>query len=197
MPHVRQALPPGRRAPGLMLALLLGPLLTGCAAMTNPVANGLRVQQLPPELLAGEKDAEFTIPLTLLGQPPPDPYRLAPGDVLGVWIETVLGERNTLPPIHVGPQVQAREQRKLAPALGYPVPVEEDGTVNLPLVGAVRVHKLSLPEAREAIRKLYTDRQLLPAGRERVLVTLLHPRQYQVVVMRQEATGFYPGVEGT
>lgn len=182
---------------GLALALLLFPLLTGCAALTNPVAKGIQAANLPANLVGTEKDCEATIPLSLLGQVPPDSYRLAPGDVLGVWIENVLGDRNTPLPLHVGPQVQIREQRKLPAAVGYPVPVEEDGTINLPLVGTVTVTGLTLPEARESLRKIATDKQLLPAGRERVLVTLLQPRQYHVVVMRQESTGFLPGSEGS
>ena len=178
------------------LALLLCCLLlTGCAALTNPVADGVRARRLPPELVEPPKDPEEAVPLSLLGQPPPDPYRLAPGDVLGVWIESVLGDRNVPPPIHVAPQVMPRDQRKLTPALGYPVPVEDDGTVHLPLVDPIAVHHLSLAEAREAIRKVYMAKQLLPAGRERVHVTLMQPRQYQVVVLRQEAGGPNPGAE--
>lgn len=181
----------------LALSLVLFALLSGCAALTNPVAKGIRPSYLASEMLESSKDQDSTIPLTLLGQPPPDTYRLAAGDVLGIWIENVLGERNTLPPIHVGAQVQAQDQRRFPASVGYPVPVEQDGSIHLPLLGSVPVSGLSIPEAREALRKLATDKQLLPAGRERVLVTLLQPRNYQVVVMRQEATGFVPGAEGS
>jgi hypothetical protein len=174
----------------------LGFLLTGCAALTNPVADGVRVHNLPPELLGKTKDNECSFPLALLGQEPPDPYRLAPGDILGIWIEGVHGDRNVLPPVHISPRVQAREQYNLPPAVGYPVPVENDGTVNLPLIGAVPVANLSLAEAHAAIRKIYLAKALLPAGRDRVIVTLLQPRVYHVVVLRQESVGFSAGTEG-
>src|SRR5262245_53572787 len=75
-------------------ALLLCALLNGCAALTNPVGDGVPVRHLNPELLGKPKDVSQTLPLSLLGQPAPDVYRLAPGDVLGVWIEGVLGDKS-------------------------------------------------------------------------------------------------------
>ena len=66
------------------------------------------------------------IPLTLLEQPHSAVYRLAPGDVLGVLIETILGDRTIPPPVHVAPQLAVRNQRRLPAAMGYPVPVRED-----------------------------------------------------------------------
>src|SRR5438093_10047510 len=74
--------------------------LSGCAALTNPVANGVPVRRLPPELLGESKEGARPLPLTLLRQKPPDGYRLGADDVLGVWVEGVLGEQNQLPPIH-------------------------------------------------------------------------------------------------
>ena len=44
-------------------------------------------------------------------------------------VEGVLGDRNQPLPIHLAPQFQIREQRRLPPAIGYPIPVREDGTV--------------------------------------------------------------------
>jgi len=168
----------------------------GCAAMTNPLADGIPVRRLPPELLAPSKEGEETIPLTLLRQPPPKMYRLAPGDVLGVYVEGFLGERTVPLPVHVSPLVQIGEQRRLPPASGYPVTVQEDGKIALPLVPPLTVAGLSLPEAREAIRKLYLDKQLLRPENDRISVTLLQARQYQVLVMRQETSAFSVGLEG-
>src|SRR5262249_36593507 len=82
------------------LACYLCTVLSGCAALTNPVADGLPVDLVPPELLAESKEGMVTIPLSLLGQPTPEVYRLGPRDVLGIWIEGVLGERNQVPPVH-------------------------------------------------------------------------------------------------
>src|SRR2546425_8793389 len=70
----------------------------GCASLTNPVANGVPVRRLPPELLGEAKEGARPLPLTLLRQKPPDPYRLAPDDVIGVWVEGALGEKGQIPP---------------------------------------------------------------------------------------------------
>jgi protein involved in polysaccharide export with SLBB domain len=172
--------------------------LSGCAALTNPIADGVSVRHLPPELLEPTKDGEQTIPLALLGQPRPPTYRFEPGDVLGVYVEGFLGEQlQAAPvPIHVGPMVRAREQHQVPPAAGYPIPVEDDGTINLPSAGSLAVRGLSLPEVRKAIRDLYIEKRLLKDETGRVIVTLLHPRQYQVIVVRQEASSFTTMPEG-
>ncbi len=181
---------PWRSAFAAVLILGFSSCLTGCAALTNPVADGPRARDLPPELLGKPKDPNVPLPLSLLGQEQPAAYRLAPGDVLGVWIEGIHGDRAVVPPLHTEPLVPGREQRPQAPAVGYPYPVAENGTVDLPLVGAVPVANLNLAQAREAIRKAYRAKELLPAGRERLFVTLLHPRVAQVVVLRQEFNSF-------
>src|SRR5262245_390885 len=92
------------------LVLLCG--VNGCAALTNPVVEGAPVRRLPPELLGESRQDEVTIPLTLLEQQPSDVYLLGPGDVLGIWIEDVLGDPSVPPPLHVAPQVRIREQRR-------------------------------------------------------------------------------------
>src|SRR5947208_2700884 len=90
------------RAVGLIWSgVLLAQGLTGCAALTNPVGNGVPVRDLPPEVLGKPRDLEQTIPMTLLGQRIPEVYRLGPGDTLGVWIETILGDQNVPPPVHI------------------------------------------------------------------------------------------------
>src|SRR5262249_19713866 len=153
-------------------------------ALTNPVADGLPVHRLPPELLAEPKAGTTTIPLTLLRQEPPPAYRLTPGDVLGVWIEGVLGEKSQAPPVHLS------ELGGVPPSLGSPGPVREAGTLVLPFVKPVPVRGLTVEEAQEAVRKAYTeDRQILVPGRERIIVTLLRRRQYHVLVLRQDSAG--------
>ena len=167
----------------------------GCAAITNPVGDAVRVRRLPPELLAPSKAGEQTIPLTLLEQPTPKAYLLAPGDVLGVYIEGVLGDRN-IPgglPVHTSPPILVPGQRRLPPSAGYPVPVQPDGNIALPLIPPLKVEGLSLAEAREAIRKVYLDRGFIRPETERILITLMQGRQYQVVVLRQESGAFSVG----
>jgi protein involved in polysaccharide export with SLBB domain len=180
---------PGRRA--LRLALLgLVIISVSCTAVSDPVADGIPARLVPQELLATSKACLQTIPLKSLGQPEPDVYRLDTGDVLGVFIDGFLGERTQPMPVHVAPAVQIGDQNRLAPSAGYPVPVQEDGTVALPAVAPVPVRGLSVAEARKALRSAYLNKQLILPDNDLILVTLLHPRQVQVVVFRQEAQAF-------
>ena len=171
------------------LAAVICFVLSGCASMTSPVVEGIPVRNLPEELLTRPKDNAHTIPLDLLGQPPPDVYRLAPEDVLGIYIEGVLqdGVKGFGAPVNIGPLVQQRDVRRLAPTMGYPVQVRPDGTIRLPMINPFKVQGLSLPEVEDAIRNIYLKKKLLPEGRDRVVVTMMHPRLAHVVVLRQEA----------
>lgn len=191
--HIENRLPVGLRLLA-RLALLVG--LGGCAAVTNPIADPVPVRHVPQELLAPSKANEQTIPLSFLGQPPVKTYRLDAGDVLGIYIDGFLGDRNLPLPLHVSPPVQIRDQRRLSPALGYPVTVQEDGTIALPSVPPIMVKGLSLNETREAIRKVYLDKELIRPEADRISVTLLQGRQYDVIVMRQESQNFGSGIDG-
>jgi len=168
----------------MLTALLIVVCLNGCASFTNPVLKGIPASRIPPELMAKPKTGERTIPLTWLRQKPPDVYRLAPRDVLGVWIEGILGERNQNPPIHIPEKTDAPV------GMGYPIPVRSDGTISLPLIPPLRVEGMTIAEAEEAVRQAYTVKQrILKAGQERLIVTLLRPRQYRVLVIREDSGG--------
>ncbi len=180
----------------LLVAALCAATGSGCAALTNPLVDSIPVRNAPPELVPTvAKDKLKSIPLELLQQPPSDEYRLDTGDLLGIWIEGIIGERGIPIPIFTfdDPSRLARSQ---APGAGYPFPVREDGTVQLPLIDAVPVRGMSKEEAQKAIRQQYTGKGLLPPGRDKMLVTLLHKRQFEVVVLRQEAGAFGVGPEG-
>src|SRR5260370_28201035 len=110
--------------PGLAAFLVLS-TRSGGAALTNPVAVGVPVDRLAPEFLGGSKEGARPIPLNLLRQKPADVYRLAPGDVLGVWIEGVLGEENQSPPVRLP------ERGDLPAGLGFPIPLRAAATISL------------------------------------------------------------------
>ncbi len=182
-----------RRALAGAVALLATALAGGCAALTNPVGDGVPVRLLPPELLAEPKNVQQTIPLNLLRQPPPDVYRLAAGDVLGIYLEGILPATvpNQTPPV---PPVQVPAQfnplgRALPPAVGFPFPVQPDGTVRLPILGPVSVQGKTLAEAEQAVRDMYVERKIIQPERP-ILVTLMQQRQVRILVIRQEAGGF-------
>ena len=188
----------GAAAGGLPLwaALFLCGASGGCAALTNPTADGIPVRRVPPELLAPSRDVEQTLPPTLLGQPRPEAYRLAPGDVLGVYVDGILGDRNLPLPVNQAAYIQFPERHPTPPAVGYPVPVQEDGTADLPLAGPVPVAGLTVLQAEEVVRKAYADKQLVKTDKDRVIVSLLDPRHQRVLVFREEAAGLIIGPEG-
>ena len=158
-----------------IVALLLG-LLGGCASMTNPVADGVPVHRLPNEVLAPRKDELTEIPLSYLRQPPPERYELDSGDVLGVFIEGVLGEKNQAPPVRFFTDTEAGNQSYRIPAMGYPIVVGSNGTVPLPLIAPLDVRGKTIEQARSGSQGIHGGQPDPPPGRERILVNLMQPR---------------------
>jgi protein involved in polysaccharide export with SLBB domain len=182
LPHPAQCQGGFRPRRRCVLACLLVAALSGCASVTNPVADGLPVRRLPPEVFAKPKKGEHTIPLAQLRQKPPAAYRVGPEDILGIWIPTILGDPNQPPPVRFA----ERTTIPLPPAIGFPIPVNEKGQVVLPQAAPINVNGMTLSEAQEAIRKVYVDnKKILP--QTVVTVTLMYPRQYHVLVIRQDS----------
>jgi protein involved in polysaccharide export with SLBB domain len=160
----------------------------GCAALTNPVAIGVPVDRTPPELLAGSREGEAIVPLNLLRQDPPAVYRLAPGDVLGIWIEGINAAVGQPPPTHFPERIGVRfpERADLTPSMGLPYPVREDGRIALPMIAPLSVQGMSLEEVDRAIRQAYADAKLFDANKAQLIVTLARPRIYYVTVIRHD-----------
>src|SRR5688572_6091860 len=74
-------------------AALAAALSSGCAALTNPVADGIPVRRLPAEVLGRPRAELQPLPLNLLRQREPEQYKLDKGDVLGIVAEEILGPR--------------------------------------------------------------------------------------------------------
>lgn len=163
---------------------LIGTLsLSGCAAF-RPI-DGVPARYVPDEVKAPLRSGKKTIDLSLLSQTQPSVYHLDAGDVLAISIEGVMPRRDgDLPPVNMA----ANSNDEALPALGYPVPVRADGTVSLPMLHqAVMVRGLTVKQAEDAVRRAYTlDKKILQSGNERVWVILHRPRQYRVLVIRQE-----------
>ena len=169
---------PSRRRVAAVLLLLVG---SGCVTHP-PLADGIPVRRLPAEVLGHSKFDLQPVPLTLLRQKEPDAYRVDKGDVLTVFAEDVLGVRDRIP-VQTNPDPLAAK-----PATqGYPVTVQDDGTIQLPEVPAISVRGMTVNEVRAAIVKAITvDKKLIVAGKERVTVDLLKARQYRVLVIRED-----------
>lgn len=174
-----------RLSVSLVVAVLISVLGSGCAALTNPGVQAIPVRLLPSELRGQSVAGLKPIPLALLGQDNPPNYLIDGGDVLGVWVEGILGERGQQPPVL--PQPIRLNDVDLPPATGFPIQVNKDGTISLPQLGSLRVAGMTFKEAEDAIRKAYEDRQILQPGRARILVSLIRPRTYHVLVLRQDS----------
>ncbi len=166
---------------GLWACLAISFLAIGCASITNPVANGIPVRVLPDELLAETKENYQSVPLTLLRQQRPEGYELGPRDTLGIYIEGILGNEETPPPVNIPTSPD------LPPSIGYPFPVREDGTISLPYVGEVQVAGLQIDEAEKKVVDAYREKDILRVEDKRILVTLLRPRHIRVLVLREDS----------
>jgi protein involved in polysaccharide export with SLBB domain len=165
--------------------LLLVPLWTGCCGSLWHTMPANRV--VGPRLFDAPRANQEPINFICLRQDPPPVYQLGPRDILGIYIEGVLGRPDDPPPVHFP------EQANVPPAIGYPIPVREDGTLPLPLIPPINVTGLTLAQAEMRIRQAYTlDRNILRPGRDRIIVTLIRPRTYEVIVVREDTGG--PGV---
>lgn len=176
-----------RRVAGTILLVMLSiTCWTGCAAL-HPI-GGIPASYLPHELKSPSRSGKRTIDLSLLKQSPVDEYLIDTGDVLGIYIEGVLGDRTQVPPVHFP---QAGES--VAPALGFPIPVRDDGTISLPMMKSpLNVRGMTLSQIEQSLRRSYTvgvGQRILNPNALRILVSLLKPREYAVLVIRQEGFG--------
>jgi protein involved in polysaccharide export with SLBB domain len=159
---------------------------SGCSSTRGGLFGdfpAIPAHRIPDELRGRSKDEMQQISIARLTQIPPDVYQLAPGDVLGMYIENVLGQEGENPPVHFP------EQGDQMPAIGFPVPVRDDGTLALPFITPVRVEGLSLAQATETVRAAYIEQEILQAGQDNIIVTLMRRREYRVTVIREESGG--------
>jgi protein involved in polysaccharide export with SLBB domain len=175
---------PTTRPTLLLLAATAALSSGGCASLTNPVADGVPVRRLPAEVLGRSKADLKPIPLTALKQPELDPYRLDKGDVLAVVADGLLGSDAQVPP------VKLPDPTGNTAALGYPIPVNDDGTISVPRLPRLDVRGLTLAEAEQLVKDyafgVKGGKELLkPASR--VSVQLLQKRRYQVTVVREDS----------
>ncbi len=191
---VRQSRANGAAAAGVVcvVAGLFLLALSGCAAL-HPL-DGLPARYLPDEYRAPRRSGRKTIDLSLLAQRPPAEYRVDSGDVLGIYIPNLLGRADQAPPVRF-PQ----RDEEASPSMGYPIPVRDDGTISLPLVGALYVRGMTLRQIEERIfQALVEDRRILNRETAHVFVSLQKPRVYRVLVIRQEGgtEGLVTGSDG-
>jgi hypothetical protein len=166
----------------------------GCTSLTSPV-SGVPAHRLPAQFLAPPKNNLIDIDISRLAQEKPRNYLVDVGDVLGIWIEGVVG--GVLPvPLAQGMAPVRGDERPLIhqipagsdrpPPVGAPFEVREDGTISLPLLSKpLPVRGLTLHQIENVIRNAYAETKLLKFL-PTIMVTRMKDRTYSVVVMRQD-----------
>ncbi len=164
-----------------MVVLLISTCLSGCTALFSPI-DSIPASRVPPQFLAELQASKVPIDVSRLRQPKPDFYTLDSEDVLGIFVEGALGEFGEAPPVNI--PLQGSD---LPPAIGFPIPVREDGTVSLPLVKPIPVRGLTIQQAEALIQRAYRggDSPILKED-GRIIVTILRERTYRVYVVRQD-----------
>ena len=160
------------------LAMLTLSAFSGCAAI-RPL-DGVPARFLPEEIKGCSRENRQMIDLSYLRQQAPAEYMVDSGDVLAIYIERVLGQRDQ-------PPINQPVDPTQPPTLGYPLTVRDDGTLSLPLIQPIFVRGKTIPQVEREIRHAYTiGRRLLLPGQDRIVVTLHKERQHRILVIRQE-----------
>ncbi|WP_372723038.1 polysaccharide biosynthesis/export family protein [Novipirellula sp.] len=161
---------------------------SGCTTLTQPI-DGVPANRLPPQFFAEPKNDLVPVDISLLSLEPPRDYQLAGGDILGVYIEGVLPFNPPNAPPEPPPVNFPDAQSTLPPSIGYPIAVQDDGTLALPLLEPLKVEGLTLEQVREAIRDAYIDSEILRPEKARPIVTIIKERTYDVIVVREDTAG--------
>ena len=175
------------------LFLALAPLLLAGGCMSS-ATHAIPANRLPMEVLARPRSPLIPIDFSLLRQQPPPAHIIGARDVLGIYIQDVVPSvQNRQEPTVLNVPVATSQDYYpprgliVSPAVGLPMDVTLEGTLNLPLITPLKVEGLTLPEAAERIRRAYAvDRKILEPGRERILVSLIRPRVERVLVVRDD-----------
>ncbi len=160
------------------------PVFSGCTSLALSLngPDAVPARKVPGLVMTRPRSDMQEISLSRLRQSPPKQYQLGPHDILGVYIEKILGKTDEPPPVHF-PENGERD-----PSIGYPIPIREDGTVSLPSIQPLQVSGLTIEQVTNLVRKAYTeDNKLLPPGKDRIIVTLIKRRTYRVLVVREES----------
>jgi protein involved in polysaccharide export with SLBB domain len=188
------------RSPVAIVCAALAGLSVGCAAVTNPVADGIPVRRLPAEVLGRPRADLKPIPLTVLRQREIETYTFEKGDVLAVVADNIIAPPGTVAP------VKLPDAASDTAATGFPVPVGDDGSITLPQLPPIKVKGKTAAEVEALIKDTASGKnggpELVNAKNARVTVQLLKKREYTITVVREDlqqttATGVGGTVIGT
>jgi len=149
------------------LASLLAAL--ACLSQTGCITGATRAipaSRLPDIYKAEPKCEEVPVNLTLLRQESPREYLLGPGDLVGVFVPTVIpgtvpGAAQEVPILASAGQMTRQIYPPLGsanlPNLGVPILNGSDGMLSLPRVSPTNMNGKTLTEAADIVRQTYQD----------------------------------------
>lgn len=133
---------------------------TGCTQIVAPI-DAIPAAQVPPQFLVAPKGESRPVDFSRLRRKPAEKYIIDKGDVLGIFIDGVLGNADEAPPTRLPDGTS-----DLPPAIGFPIPVRENGTLALPLIKPVHVSGLSIDQIELAILRAYSEAGVLAPDEE-------------------------------
>lgn len=167
-----------------LMGVIAAGLSGGCAAVTNPVADGIPVRRLPAEVLGRAKADLVPIPFNMLKQRERDAYTLDKGDTLAVIADNILGGENIQPPVRLPDNLNSNA------AVGFPIPVTDEGTISLPRLPPISVKGKTVSEVEQLLKDTASGKtggpNLLKSDNARIIVQLLQKRTYTVTVIRED-----------
>lgn len=180
-----------RGATLLLAAGLLCLLQAGCISSVHHAISAL---DLPLEMQPAPRSALKPVNLSLLRQEPPKEYLLGPGDVVGVYVPTVLPAspvgNPAVVPIIPSAGLMARDVYPPTgfaniPNTGVPLTLGKDGVLMLPRIEPLHLVNHTLTEAADLISEEYKKSGILAEG-QTVSITLIKPRVERVLVLRED-----------
>ncbi|MEM0924574.1 MAG: polysaccharide biosynthesis/export family protein [Planctomycetota bacterium] len=172
---------------GMALATLLL-AQTGCSVLLQPI-DGVPATRVPKQYFADQKNDLVPVDVSVLSLEPPREYLIGPGDILGLYLEGVLPFTPPGAPPEPPPVNFPEAESTLPPSIGFPIAVQEDGTLALPLIEPLNVEGLTLDQVRDAIRDSYIDNDILRPDKARPIVSIIQKRTINVIVIREDGGG--------
>lgn len=186
---------------GGILATALCLVQTGCVTYA---ARAVPASRLPDAYQAEPRCDKVPVNFTLLRQEPPKEYLLGEGDLLGVYVPTIVpsvpaGAAGAVIQVPIVPPAGGNLVRDpyppggilTSPAVGVPLQIGTGGVLSLPRIPAVNLSGKTLTQAADSIRQSYEDLGIIPEGQS-VSITLLRPRTNRILVLREDTDASLP-----
>ncbi len=178
----------GSFRPIVWISVLIPFFLTssGCNALLFRIKGSIPASELSDSLRPPTRNHRVPIDYRLLGQATPSVYRLDSGDVLGIAIEGILPYAAPSSPPAPLPVNFPTEESRLPPSTGFPMVVQENGTILLPGVAPIMVRGKTLDEVRELVGEASIKNGKSGRGELYPMISLLKQRTYSVSVIRRD-----------